>query len=684
MGRRYNFSWSTGVSFTNSHTGLTAGSYNVTVTRKSDLNCSTVVPVTINNNTTNCCTDNFIVQSSLVKVITDCNSRADVCVEIPANNIGSYTITDNGTPYTGGFGTCTAGSTLHFGNGNHIVIFIAPGNCKDTLLVKVTCSQEIVINRTVTYPQTDSTCLTAAQLNLTGNIVSVVNQCAGNTQNTDISISPISQCIVYKALNIGVDSACLLVTTSTGGTAYVKLIITVQLPGCGSIIPQDSAIVTDACTANPKVCVNIPFDVTPDFNILLNGTPYTGGFDACKNDTTFAYTYFTIPGRGATGPYSLDYWTVNGTTHSAPSVNTMDEVVALMNVWDPTGHWMLSSTTLTIIGGDRNNTYSGIKLTRIANGSYGIMELNTNIVPMGTLMDIPRGHSTLVFINRNTGCADTLTVNAACLTPQYIESSIYVGDKDTMCIATNELMGTRYHMTKLVPGTNNYARYTDVAGTTCISRLGIVQGVEKATYVISDEFGLNDTTYVTTNILARAVKRPRAFTDTASTIKAQPVLIDVLSNDSLNTNIWKLVIAAKPKHGEAIVTSDMRIIYTPDIEYCNSRVADVFTYSLCNIGGCDTAKVEVTVSCDKVKIYNAFSPNNDGINDVFVIEGIEKFKNNTVSVFNRWGTEVMKTKGYKNDWNGTWNNEILPDGTYFYIFEDGEGNKTVGYVQIMR
>ena len=145
-----------------------------------------------------------------------------------------------------------------------------------------------------------------------------------------------------------------------------------------------------------------------------------------------------------------------------------------------------------------------------------------------------------------------------------------------------------------------------------------------------------------------------------------------------------MTIVTNPKHGEVLVTTDMRIIYTPDLEYCNSGQADVFTYGLCNIGGCDTTKVEVIVSCDKIKIYNAFSPNNDGINDFFVIEGIEKFPNNIVNVYNRWGTEVMKTKGYKNDWNGNWNNQVLPDGTYFYIFDDGEGNKKVGYVQIQR
>ena len=573
---------------------------------------------------------------------------------------------------------------MHLAKGDHTIIFLSPSNCADTLLVKVVCVAELIVHRTLTFPKTDSTCFTAAELGLTGNITSVVNECAGSEDNTQISINPITQCIIYKSTSLGIDTACLRVITTTSGTALVKLIITVNLPPCGGIIPQDSVLVTDACSAAPKVCVNIPYDVITDYDILLNGASYTGGLEGCKKDTTFAYTYFTVPGRGATGPYSLDYWIVDGVTHTAPSINNLDQLVSLMNGWDPTGHWMLSSSTLTIIGGDRSKTYGAIKMTQLSNGSYGIMQLNTNIIPTATNLDIQRGQSTLLFINRNTGCSDTLMVVATCLTPQYVESSMYIGDKDTLCIATNELLGTRYRLSKLVPSTNTYARFTDLSGTTCVSRYGLAVGTEKATYVISDEYGINDTTYVTTYVYARAVKRPKAFTDYASTIKTQPVLIDVLSNDSLNTNSGKVAIVAKPKHGDVIITRDMRIIYTPDVNYCNSAQPDVFTYQLCNNGGCDTAKVEVTVTCDKIKIFNGFSPNNDGTNDFFVIEGIEKYQNNTVSVYNRWGNEVMKTKGYKNDWSGKWNNVDLPDGTYFYIFDDGEGNVKTGYVQIMR
>ncbi|PCH94038.1 MAG: hypothetical protein COB85_06100, partial [Bacteroidetes bacterium] len=86
-------------------------------------------------------------------------------------------------------------------------------------------------------------------------------------------------------------------------------------------------------------------------------------------------------------------------------------------------------------------------------------------------------------------------------------------------------------------------------------------------------------------------------------------------------------------------------------------------------------------------IYNAFSPNNDGDNDLWVITGIDKFSDNKVLLFNRWEDKIREFDGYNNKsvvWDGT--NEKgneLPDGTYFYIITVGEQNYN-GWVQITR
>lgn len=80
-------------------------------------------------------------------------------------------------------------------------------------------------------------------------------------------------------------------------------------------------------------------------------------------------------------------------------------------------------------------------------------------------------------------------------------------------------------------------------------------------------------------------------------------------------------------------------------------------------------------------VYDVMTPNGDGDNEVFTIEGIELF-DNTLKIFNRWGVLVYETQNYKNDWKGISDGratlakkEKLPAGTYFYVLELTESGK---------
>jgi gliding motility-associated-like protein len=71
---------------------------------------------------------------------------------------------------------------------------------------------------------------------------------------------------------------------------------------------------------------------------------------------------------------------------------------------------------------------------------------------------------------------------------------------------------------------------------------------------------------------------------------------------------------------------------------------------------------------DKVlQIPNAFSPNGDGINDRWDIDGLKQSPGCTVTVFNRWGQEVFKSQGYQSPWDGNYKGKPVPLATYYYI-----------------
>jgi gliding motility-associated-like protein len=128
------------------------------------------------------------------------------------------------------------------------------------------------------------------------------------------------------------------------------------------------------------------------------------------------------------------------------------------------------------------------------------------------------------------------------------------------------------------------------------------------------------------------------------------------------------------------VSSDQNPILT------NSDTTDSGLYTLVvSVSGCVSlpTAVQVTVStCDSLDFFipEGFSPNQDGVNDLFVIRGIQFYPNNTFVIFNRWGDKVFETSSYLNTWDGassfgvTIGTNELPVGTYFYVLDLGDNS----------
>lgn len=120
--------------------------------------------------------------------------------------------------------------------------------------------------------------------------------------------------------------------------------------------------------------------------------------------------------------------------------------------------------------------------------------------------------------------------------------------------------------------------------------------------------------------------------------------------------------------------------------------SNVFVWTLQN-GACgittDTVLIEL-LDCLTLTIPNAFSPNDDGVNDVYTIENIQYYPQNTFIVFNRWGNKVFEASPYMNTWDGSSQfgaafGELLPESTYYYVLDPGTGDEAfTGYIYLRR
>lgn len=213
-------------------------------------------------------------------------------------------------------------------------------------------------------------------------------------------------------------------------------------------------------------------------------------------------------------------------------------------------------------------------------------------------------------------------------------------------------------------------------------------GTDSLTYTLCSG-GLGcETAQVFIDVIA-PILPPVAVNDTISLlVNSNQTVLPVLANDTIaDGTVPSVFILDEPENGTMSVFTTY-LLYTPDADFIGN---DTIVYLLCIENGtlCDVATVYISVSDSDappctLHISNAFSPNNDGYNDTFIIPALltcpQQFSDNELTVYNRWGNVVYRKKNYGTDalwWNGTYmeNGEPLPDGTYFYLLDIKELNK---------
>jgi len=167
-----------------------------------------------------------------------------------------------------------------------------------------------------------------------------------------------------------------------------------------------------------------------------------------------------------------------------------------------------------------------------------------------------------------------------------------------------------------------------------------------------------------------------------------PLLNQCLTNSSTIIDSVSTRECENPMNGFLLLQDNNCFNYTPNSGFIGQ---DSFCLVVCSPAMCDSTFIIVTIgtgNSDSLEVFNAFSPNNDDVNDAFTINNIENFPDNELQIFNRWGNRVYHQEAYNNDWEGTFDNDLLlPDGVYFYLLEvvvEGEPQTHSGYLQIIR
>lgn len=112
-----------------------------------------------------------------------------------------------------------------------------------------------------------------------------------------------------------------------------------------------------------------------------------------------------------------------------------------------------------------------------------------------------------------------------------------------------------------------------------------------------------------------------------------------------------------------------------------------YSLTVTDIYGCTEVETSVVdaanIAC--LNIPTSFSPDGDGINDDWVIQNIHLYPDCLMQVFNQWGTLLFESHGYTENWDGTYNGNPLPAGTYYYILSFSNNMETIkGTITIVK
>jgi gliding motility-associated-like protein len=378
------------------------------------------------------------------------------------------------------------------------------------------------------------------------------------------------------------------------------------------------------------------------------------------------------------------YWTLSNATCSNLSFDSLVIDVSPPSI--DTAHAgvnqdLCGASTATLFGNSPILS-SGTWTQSAAQAAAGVV-INTSNNPATNLTGLIPGNSyTFVWTFDNGACGihstDTIDISVAIAPsiPALAGNNIITCTPDTLSLnAINPSVGTGIWTTN-----SSAVIITPTQATTIISN--IQQDTTVFIWTLSNGVCSNyasDSMFV---ILGGA--SPIANADVFNVLPSNSaILIDVLPNDLLTTN-WDIYINTPTNSGQMLNLNNGEF----ELNLQGVTNNQSFIYELCNPvcpANCDTALVILNIGsileCD---VPNIFTPNEDGVNDLFEVPCLVNGQIAKLLVFNRWGDLVYQSDNYQNQWNGTHQGMVLPDGTYFYILKIGEEDQIQGSIELRR
>lgn len=499
--------------------------------------------------------------------------------------------------------------------------------------------------------------------------LSLTNLCAGVYS---VRITDAAGCIVNIVIPMNNFNGPSLSMTSTNAICNAQCNGTATVMASGGLAPysyswndvlnQNTLLADSLCDGDYAVVVT-GADGCISIGTVTITEPSAIGFSfvnavnpLCNGDSTGSITI--IP-SGGTLPYSYSWSPFGGTGSTA---SNLIATVYSVTVADADGCASVQSATLTqnpaltinsaVISPSCNNSPDGSIDVTVGGGtgagtysyawsgaSSALTEDISALAPGSYFITVTDGNSCTVADTNVLAPLQTVTV--------------FAGNDTTFCqngsitLTAVGVNGTTYQWFEIqAPANLNVGNTASVVITPPTGTTSY--------YVTTDNgtgCGANDTITLTSNMLPTA----NAGTDVTIVVGTSTVIGGSPTGSAGTTLQW----APIPNLDNATISNPTA---TP-------ALTTTYTVTATTPQGCSASDSVVVTVLPAIIIPDGISPNADGDNDEWMIDGIELFPDCLVEVYNRWGELLFQSVGYKEHWKGTYKGKELPVGTYYYIID---------------
>lgn len=670
--------------------------------------------VSSTNNSSNCNMAGFKFMFDLqgLQIITASATPSTGCT--PLNVNFSYTSTQPGTIFFWDFGDGQTSnqefpSHTYSNPGTYTAKFVIrdPNNCNPIdsafVTVNVQGSQNTVLNRTICEGQS----------------VTVGNQTFNQSGTYTINLFTANQCDSIVTLNLIVNPTkrASISRTICQGESVIINNQTFTQQGTYTITTQSSvgcdSIISLTLIVNPKRDTSFSRSICPGQSVTVaNQTFSTGGTftinlqTSLNCDSTITLTVIQLnnvttnlsqsicSGQNVTignqtfnqtGNYTVTFTGANGCDSIVNLNLTVSDILTTeLNLVICTG----SSVTV----GNQTYTQSGNYTDTIRSTQGCDSVINLNLTVADTLYEsisanICQGETYtianqqfnesgdyIIYLTASAGCDSAVLLSLNVLEPVFtsINQTICEGDSVVMGGQTFKESGTYSILLESSAGCDSTVnlnltvlepKTTRIQQSICSGQsitIGNQVFTQEGDYSIQLTSSLGCDSIVLLSLIVNALPDIDAVSDKTSVLPGEQVQLDVIASIPYSYNWTPADAVSNPT-----IANPTAVINTPTWFYVTAT--DLQT----QCRNRDSVFVGIEqIACSKENIFipNAFTPNGDGVNDIFIPRTSIEFISYHLIIYNRWGNKVFESRDSSKGWDGSYKNQPAQVDAYGYYF----------------